>query len=50
MLNFFAYCGLLASIWIVFGLFIAGRLYPNYSHMKQFGSELCAKYCPKEKI
>ena len=50
MQHYFAYSGLLASIWIVFGILIAANLYPNYNHMKQFCSELGAKGSPTEKL
>jgi len=50
MQHYFAYSGLLASIWIVFGVLIAAKLYPNYNHKKQFCSELGAKGSPTEKF
>lgn len=50
MATYFAYCGLIASIWIVFGIFLASRFYPNYSHNKQFCSELGAKGSPTERL
>ena len=50
MEHYFIYCGLIASIWIVFGIFIAAKRYPNYSHMTQFCSELGAKGSPTEKF
>jgi len=50
MENYFAYSGLIAAIWIVFGILIAAKRYPNYNHMKQFCSELGAKGSPTEKF
>jgi len=50
MINHFTYFGLIASIWMLCGVFIAAKLYPNYSHRKQFCSELGAKGSPTEKI
>ncbi|MFT6789341.1 MAG: hypothetical protein ACJAVX_002714 [Pseudoalteromonas rhizosphaerae] len=44
------YSALSASIWIVAGVYIAGRCYPNYSHAKQFCSELGAAGSPTEKL
>lgn len=45
-----AYSGLLASIWIVVGVIIAGMKYEGYSHAKQFCSELGATGSPTEKF
>ena len=50
MTTYFSYCGLIASIWIVFGVFLAAKFYPNYSHNKQFCSELGAKGSPTERL
>ncbi len=51
MFNIFAsLSGLIASIWIVFGVYIAAKFYPNYSHLNQFCSELGAKGSPTEKL
>jgi hypothetical membrane protein len=50
MTTYFAYCGLIASIWIVFGVFLAAKFYPNYNHNKQFCSELGAKGSPTERL
>lgn len=50
MTNYFVYCGLIAPIWIILGVFSAAKLYPNYNHRKQFCSELGAKGSPTEKI
>ncbi|HEA14887.1 MAG TPA: DUF998 domain-containing protein [Pseudoalteromonas prydzensis] len=44
------YSALIASIWIAVGVYIAGRCYPNYSHAKQFCSELGAVGSPTEKL
>lgn len=50
MIANFYYCGLIASIWIILGVFIAAKFYPNYDHNKQFCSELGAKGSPTEKL
>lgn len=50
MTTYFTYCGLIASIWIIFGVFFAAKFYPNYNHNKQFCSELGAKGSPTEKL
>jgi hypothetical protein len=44
------YSGLIASLWIVIGVYVASRFYPNYSHEKQFCSELGAAGSPTEKL
>ena len=44
------YSGLIATIWIVIGVYIASRFYNGYSHSKQFCSELGAKGSPTEKL
>lgn len=46
----FVYCGLIASVWIVLGVFLAAKFYPNYDHNKQFCSELGAKGSPTERL
>ncbi|PCI48725.1 MAG: hypothetical protein COB51_04610 [Moraxellaceae bacterium] len=51
MLNILAlYSGLLATLWIVAGVILAGKLYPGYNHATQFCSELGAKGSPTENI
>ena len=50
MTTYFTYFGLIASIWIVFGVFLAAKFYPNYDHNKQFCSELGAKGSPTERL
>lgn len=50
MPNIMSYTGVIASIWIVLGIYIASLFYPNYSHSKQFCSELGAKGSPTEKL
>ena len=50
MVNYFAYCGLLALAWIILGVFIAAKYHPKYNHKKQFCSELGAKGSPTEKL
>jgi len=42
--------GLFASLWLVVGVFIAGKNYPNYNHAKQFLSELGASGAPTQKL
>lgn len=44
------YSGLMASIWIIFGVYLASLFYPGYSHSKQFCSELGATGSPTEKL
>lgn len=44
------YSALIASIWIVVGVYTAGKLYPGYSHARQFCSELGAAGSPTEKL
>ncbi|WDE06692.1 DUF998 domain-containing protein [Thalassomonas viridans] len=48
--SFYAYSGLLASVWIVFGVLIAASRYQGYSHARQFCSELGASGSPTEKF
>lgn len=45
-----AYSGLLASIWMVMGVVVAGIRYKGYSHSRQFLSELGATGSPTEKF
>ncbi|NRD73876.1 DUF998 domain-containing protein [Shewanella sp. VB17] len=47
---YFAYSGIVASVWIVLGIAIAGCRYQGYSHTKQFCSELGASGSPTEKF
>lgn len=44
------YAGIAASIWIVLGVFVASLFYPNYSHSRQFCSELGAFDSPVKKL
>ncbi len=44
------YSGLIATIWICLGVYIASRFYAGYSHSKQFCSELGATGSPTEKL
>lgn len=44
------YTGVIASVWIVLGIYIASLFYPNYSHSKQFCSELGAFGSPTQKL
>ena len=48
--SFAVYSGLIATIWIVIGVYIAGRFYEGYDHSKQFCSELGATGSPTEKL
>jgi hypothetical membrane protein len=50
MENFIPYTGLLATIWIVIGIYTASLFYPDYSHSKQFCSELGAFGSPTKKL
>lgn len=50
MLDVFSYTGIVASLWIVAGIYIASLYYPNYSHSKQFCSELGAFGSPTQKL
>ncbi|KAF7773880.1 hypothetical protein PCIT_a0218 [Pseudoalteromonas citrea] len=45
-----ALSGLIAMVWLIMGVYIAGRIYPNYDHAKQFCSELGAAGSPTEKL
>lgn len=42
--------GVIATIWITLGVYIAAKLYPNYDHANQFCSELGAAGSPTEKL
>lgn len=42
--------GLLATIWLVIGVYVASKFYPGYNHAKQFCSELGATGSPTEKL
>ncbi|REL30044.1 DUF998 domain-containing protein [Thalassotalea euphylliae] len=42
--------GLIATIWITIGVYIAAKFYPNYNHSNQFCSELGAAGSPTEKL
>ncbi len=44
------YSGLIATIWIFIGVYVASRFYAGYSHSKQFCSELGATGSPTEKL
>lgn len=43
------YSGLIATLWIFIGVYVASRFYEGYSHSKQFCSELGATGSPTEK-
>ena len=47
---FLSFTGIIACVWIVLGVYIASRFYPNYSHTKQFCSELGAFGSPTQKL
>jgi len=44
------YTGIIASIWLIVGIYLASLFYPNYSHTKQFCSELGAFGSPTQKL
>jgi len=44
------YSGLIATIWIFIGVYVASRFYAGYDHSKQFCSELGASGSPTEKL
>lgn len=44
------YTGLIATIWLVIGIYVASLFYSGYSHATQFCSELGAKGSPTEKL
>lgn len=48
--GFFVYSGLIATIWIIGGIYVASRFYDGYDHSKQFCSELGATGSPTEKL
>ena len=48
--NIAVYSGVIATIWIFIGVYVAGRFYEGYSHSKQFCSELGATGSPTEKL
>lgn len=50
MPDFIAYAGIIASIWIIAGVYIASLFYPNYSHSRQFCSELGAAGSATQKL
>lgn len=45
-----SYAGIIASVWIVISIYVASLFYPNYSHSKQFCSELGAFDSPTQKL
>lgn len=42
--------GLVATLWITFGVYVAAKFYPNYDHINQFCSELGATGSPTQKL
>jgi len=48
--NIAIYSGLIASIWIVIGVYVASLFYADYNHSTQFCSELGATGSPTEKL
>jgi len=48
--NIAIYSGLIASVWIIIGVYVASCFYTGYSHSKQFCSELGATGSPTEKL
>ena len=45
-----SYFGILASIWMLVGVYGVAKRYPNYSHKNQFCSELGASGSPTERL
>lgn len=45
-----SYFGILASIWMLLGVYGVAKRYPNYSHKNQFCSELGASGSPTERL
>ncbi len=50
MQEYFLYMGMVATIWITLGVYIAAKFYPNYNHSEQFCSELGARGAATEKL
>ncbi|MDO6707389.1 DUF998 domain-containing protein [Photobacterium sp. 1_MG-2023] len=50
MESWIQYTGIVASVWIIMGIFVASLFYPNYSHSRQFCSELGAFGSPTQKL
>lgn len=50
MFELLAFTALIASVWIVIGVFTVAKRYPGYSHKKQFCSELGATGSATEKL
>ena len=48
MISYLIYAGILASFWIIAGVYFAAKRYPSYDHNRQFLSELGAKGSPTE--
>ncbi|WP_299974342.1 DUF998 domain-containing protein [uncultured Pseudoteredinibacter sp.] len=46
----FALSGLIATVWISLGVYIAAKFYPNYNHRRQFCSELGAAGSPTQTL
>lgn len=44
------YSGLIATLWIIVGVYVASLFYEGYDHAKQFCSELGAAGSPTEKL
>lgn len=42
--------GVIATAWLIFGVFVAGRKYSGYNHKRQFMSELGALQSPTQKL
>lgn len=45
-----ALSGLIATVWISLGVYIAAKFYPNYNHRQQFCSELGAAGSPTQTL
>lgn len=50
MIVYFSGFGVLATLWMCIGVFIAGSKYPGYSHSRQFLSELGATGSPTQTL
>ena len=44
------YSGLIATIWLIVGVYFVSKFYPGYNHAKQFCSELGATGSPTQKL
>jgi uncharacterized membrane protein len=49
-IDYLLLCGALAPLWMLAGVYVAGRLYPGYNHRRQAMSELGARDRPTTRI